>query len=300
MAHIENICPDFFAFWERAQGRNRPDQIDLWRSLYEDRHRDIFEVYYGAFGQRERLEQALDRFPQAVPSMRAALASAEESMGRVIPRCAHLFEAPEADIRSVLMVGLFQSDAWATSLRGRPTSFLTLEHVTDPRWLEITVAHETAHTLHHLCTSPPLADWVDGGTVGEGLFTEGLAVYASARVVSGATDLAYLNKQGPAGAAWLEACTSQWDMLRRQVLHDVTRTDMAGRQTYFYNRKDVSPTGIPARAGYFVGYHAVRVLGQEHTVAAMARWTAGRVLTETRQVLEHLDQLPTEQPPTSG
>jgi len=175
VVHIENICPDFFAFWERAQGRNRPDQVDLWRSLYEDRHRDIFEVYYGTFGRREGLEQALDRFPQAVPRMRVALASAEESMGRVVPRCAHLFEAPEADIRSVLMVGLFQSDAWATSLRGRPTSFLTLEHVTDPRWLEITVAHETAHTLHHLCASTPLADWVDSGTVGEGLFTRAIA-----------------------------------------------------------------------------------------------------------------------------
>ena len=69
---------------------------------------------------------------------------------------------------------------------------------------------------------------------------------------------------------------------------------------YFYSRKDVSPTDIPTRAGYFVGYHAVRVLGQEHTVAAMARWPAERVLTETRQVLEHWDQLPTEQPPTSS
>jgi hypothetical protein len=270
--------------------------VDLWRTLYEDRHRDIFDVYYGAYGRPDRLGDALGRFPGAVPIMRPAMATAEECIARTVPRCARLFEDLEGDVPYVLMAGLFQSDAWATYLRGQPTSFLTLEHVASPRQLEITVAHEAAHTLHHRSASPPLDDWVHGGTVGEGLFSEGLAVLASARVVPGATDAEYLNISGPDGPAWLAACARQWGEIRQRILGDLRQVDPAHVRAYFLaNKATASQAGLPVRAGYVAGYYILSALNRQHTVAEMARWPATRIVAEIRAVLEAMDQLPVEE-----
>src|SRR5919202_2489760 len=68
---------------------------------------------------------------------------------------------------------------------------------------EDAVLRHVPGALADMSTSPPLDDWVHGGPVAEGLFTEGLAVLASARVVPSATDAGYLNNQGPDGRAWL-------------------------------------------------------------------------------------------------
>jgi hypothetical protein len=295
MVRIENICPDFFAFWERAEGHARGEQVDLWRTLYEDRHRDIFDVYYGAYGRPDRLGDALERFPHAVPVMRAAMATAEECIARTVPRTALLFEDPEGDVPYVLMVGLFQSDAWATSLRGQPTAFLTLEHVGSPRQLEITVAHEAAHTLHDRSAWPPLNDWVHGGSVAEGLFSEGLAVLASARVVPRATDAEYLNHHGPDGPAWLAACARQWCEIRQRILGDLGQVDPPRVRAYFVaNKATAAQAGLPVRAGYVTGYYILRALNRQHTVAEMARWPATRIVAELQEVLEAMDQLPVE------
>jgi len=293
MVHIDNICPDFFSFWEQAQGRDHAEQIDLWQTLYEDRHRDIFDVYYRAFGRKEPLGDALRLFPQAAPIMRAMMGDAEKSIARIVPQCARLFDVPAGDVRYVLMVGLFQSDAWATYLHGQPTSFLTLEHVASPRQMEITVAHETAHTLHHLCASPPLVDWVDGGTVADGVFTEGMAVLASTRVVPGASDAAYLNNHGPDGAVWLAACAQRWGGMRPRLLADLSQADPARARPYFLaNTAMAERAGLPVRIGYVAGYYALVALGRGYTIAEMAQWPNARVLTEVRQVLEDMEQLP--------
>jgi uncharacterized protein YjaZ len=194
------------------------------------------------------------------------------------------------------MIGLFQSDAWATSLCGQPTSFLTLEHIASPRQLEITVAHEAAHTLHRRSASPPLDDWVHGGTVGEGLFTEGLAVLTSARVVPGASDAEYLNNHGPDGPAWLAACARQWGEIRQRILGDLGQVDPAHVRAYFAaNRATAAQGGLPIRAGYVAGYYILGALNQQHTVAEMACWPATRILAEIREVLEAMDQLPVEE-----
>jgi hypothetical protein len=296
MVRIENICPDFFAFWERAAGRARGEQVDLWRTLYEDRHRDIFDVYYSAYGRPDLLGDALERFPHAVPIMRAAMATAEECIARTVPRVALLFEDLEGELPYVLMVGLFQSDAWATSLRGQPTSFLTLEHVASPRQLEITVAHEAAHTLHQRTALPPLNDWVHGGSVAEGLFTEGLAVLASARVVPGATDAEYLNNHGPDGPVWLAACARQWGELRQRILGDLGQVEPAHVRAYFAaNKATAAQAGLQVRAGYVAGYYILGALNRQHTIAQMARWPATRSVAEIREVLEAMDQLPVEE-----
>src|SRR5437867_884322 len=45
MPPLENLCPDFSAFWEEGSCLLPAEQKRLWRSLYEDRHRAVFDVY---------------------------------------------------------------------------------------------------------------------------------------------------------------------------------------------------------------------------------------------------------------
>jgi len=284
--HIENICPDFFAFWEQAQGRDRVEQKELWRTLYEDRHRAVFDVYYSLYGSPSQLDAALDRFGHAAPRMQAMMPVVEQSIGRIAPQCQQLFAVPHSDPRYLIMIGLFCSHAWATPLRGQPTSFLALEHVHDSRHLDITIAHEAGHSLHRHCTS--FTGDATTRTVGQTLFTEGLAVLTSTIVAPGATDAAYLHAIDD---TWVAACERQWDVLRRGLLRDQERLAWVKPTPYFLADETVLGEDVTVVCGgYFVGYRAVRSLNRQYTIAEMARWPLERAVTEVCNVLEQMTE----------
>jgi hypothetical protein len=49
---IENLCPDFLAFWEQARDKPVEEQEGLWHALYELPHRELLEIYFTFFGSR--------------------------------------------------------------------------------------------------------------------------------------------------------------------------------------------------------------------------------------------------------
>jgi len=294
--HLENICPDFLAFWDWARERSPAEQRQLWRALYEDPNRDIFDVYYSRWGDPDRLEAALHRFEEAAPRVRAIAPEAARAIRHLGPECAQLFGAPHAEVRYVLMVGLFTSDGWATHLRGEPTSFLALEwdQYSRRRDLEIMVAHEAAHSVHDQCG--PFRP--DSTVVGEGLFAEGLAQLASTILAPGAPEAAYLcpggerTMVGQDCAEWVAECDRRWPELRRWLLRDLERSEVPRFAAYFWGPRhhtDPDPhENVPVRAGYVVGYRVVSALSRHHNIAAMARWPAERAVAEVRQALEQM------------
>lgn len=302
---VENICPDFLAFWERARGHNPDDQRRLWRVLYEQRHREIFDVYYGRYGSPELLEAALHRYALVVPRILALVPDAERLASETTPRCAALFAAPSADFAWVLMVGLFASDAWAAPLRGRTAAFLALESPTlaERRSIAITVAHEAAHAVHEACAAFSLAD---STLVGLGLFAEGVAVLASMLLVPGESEHAYLcpgaetTQDGQDCRAWLADCDERWPELRRRLLRDVDQDDPARFATYFWGgrhrRGDAAPTVVPVRAGYVVGYRVVGALNRHYTLPEMARWSPEQAAGAVRATLEATPHCPAHTP----
>ncbi len=262
---IEDITPDFFAFWDRAQGCGIEDQKRLWREMYEEKHSDIFGVYYGGFGDRRALEEALIRYTDEVPRIRSLLPNVGSLLADVVPRCAELFDTRGDELPCVLMVGLFTSDAWAARLRGRGTFFLALEAVSKPPRLDITVAHEAAHTFHGRC-SPAGAP--AQATVADTLFSEGLAVFSSRVACPGFAEPDYLLPDAAlpyidSPAAWIAECEAAWGYLRRRLLDDADRPNESHGGPYFREL----PEDIPLRAGYFAGYRVVRFLGRRHTLA---------------------------------
>lgn len=283
--NIENVCPDFFGFWEQARVCGVAEQKRLWHTLYEDRHSELFALYYSKYTLPAELDKALTRFDRVVPALRALIPRLEQGIARVLPLCASLFAVPESEVRYVLMVGVFASNCWVESFRDAWTAFFAAEQMTTyAPGLDIGIAHETAHVLHLRCTPAPLAL----SPLAMGLFLEGLASCVTTLLYPDADDAAHLNMTPDVVAA----CEAHWDDLRRRILRDLNQVDLERAGPYFLADDALAAqAGIPTRAGYFVGYRIVRALCQHYTIADMARWSLDRIQTEERQMLERLDQL---------
>lgn len=288
---IENLTPDFLAFWQQAKGRPLPEQEQLWHELYQARHPDVFEVYQdygGRLDRDDRLAAALVCFPAHLSTLEPLIYQAPKLVIRTAEATRQVFGAAPAELPFVLMVGLFRSNGWADLLRGRQTAFLALEQFATPQALEITVAHETAHVLH-LGEDP--ARWNEHD-VGEKLFKEGLAVCASEQVVPGLTAGEYL-WFGPGFEDWVTRCTERWAELREEVLRDLDRQDEATADRHFtYFPDQLGERGErPTRAGYFVGYQVVSYLTRRHSLRELASWSPTEAKEAVRQVLTTLPTL---------
>jgi Predicted Zn-dependent protease (DUF2268) len=286
---VADVCADFLAFW--AEGRDQPParQLGLWRQLYEEPNRALFDLYYSRYGTRGRAAQVLDRLVAVGPTVRATAPRVAALVERVAPRCADLLGVADHDLRYVLMVGLFQSVAWQAEFEGAPTSFLALE--TEPNQdlaaVELTLAHETAHALHGLASGIR----AEGTHVGEGLLWEGIAVVTTVRLCPGRPEAAYLSPAettdvGQTRDEWLAACDRRGWELRERLLADLDRDDVRTFAAYFWEADQHAPRGLPPRAGYVVGYRLVEALLDRHHLAEVVRWPPERARTMVRQALE--------------
>lgn len=282
---IEDITPDFFAFWERAEGHGLEEQRSLWRAMYEAPHREIFEVYYSSYGDPGGLDAALRRFARDVPRMRSLVPTVHQDTESLMPRCGEVFATRGVDLRYVLMVGLYSSNAWATFLRGRLASFLALELAGERRPLQVLIAHEASHALHRHCT--PIPEDIATLTTGETLFLEGLATLASTLVVRGATEAEYLTLD----ASTIADCEARWPELRSRLSRDLSRPAWVAPAPYFLGSDEPLQPGVPVRSGYFVGYQLVRHLGRDYTVAEMACWSLQHAVARVQETLERMTEL---------
>lgn len=289
---IRDITPDFLTFWEKAQNRPTTVQRQLWQDLYEGPNRDVFDIYFSRYGNRQNLNSAFQKYDQIVGRVQEIAPHIDRVIEQIVPTCASLFECEEHELPFVLMVGVFNSDAWVTELSGQATTFLALEADVNSKLssLPITIAHEVTHGLHARCSNLKM----NSTLVGEGLFLEGLAVCVSRIVVPDAPEVSYLCPGGEQTLAgqdcreWLDECRNRYTYVCEQLLANITQADEETYASYFWSREQTRRTGIPLRVGYVVGYDLVRQLHQQYPIAEMARWTPEQVMKKTRQQLERL------------
>lgn len=277
---IRNVVPEFLSFWETARTMGPDEQKKLWLDLYEEPNRDLFDVYYSRWGSPRGLPAALKRFPEVVPRLESI--DVGSSLQRGVAECARLFDHPEGEFDYIVMVGLFSSNGWATTVNGRPASFVALEWFSDQRYLDVLVAHEAAHAYHELTRA---GGWTEFHFA-QALFEEGLATLVSSLAVPGLSADEYL-WFGAGYADWLHRCAQVDDVERRSLLSAANQTDQALYEQYFMAR---ATEGLPQRYGYHVGYQIVSELHKTHTVAEMARWSAGEAVSAVTEALEQTDR----------
>jgi hypothetical protein len=82
---IEDITPDFLAYWDRAARLDLAEQRRLWLETYELPHREVFDVYYRRHADPGELDVAFARFPDVVPRLRADLPTFRSGIDRLAP-----------------------------------------------------------------------------------------------------------------------------------------------------------------------------------------------------------------------
>jgi hypothetical protein len=195
------------------------------------------------------VDAALDRYPAEAPRLAATAETLPRRVAESVRATADLLERPVPDVDVQILVGLFSSDGWMTTFRGRRKLFLAAEYL--PEHDDVFFAHECAHVVHR-------AAGFDGDTVTAAVVAEGFAVGVSAELVPGRDEPVYLWMRD-GYADWFADCVEREDELRARLRGDLDSEDAGVYASWFLGRPNDS--GLPTRSGYFVAHRWIRELG---------------------------------------
>jgi hypothetical protein len=245
---VRSTIPDYLRLLEAPEGEARRA---AWVDDYEAAHPAVFATYYESWGNPDGRAAAAD----AVTSLAPVIPGREARARSLVERAGHdlvdiaVLDRPQ--IPAVLLVGGHTSNGWVADIEGVSSLFLALEFLGEPPLDDVLVVHEAVH-LGHLARSA--ASWPQ--TVGEALFSEGLAVALSRRLRPGLDDTAYLwfdDTHEP----WVGDCRAREDNIRRTVLDALECTD-GELIAQLFSAKPGSP--LPIRCGYWLGDLVLRAL----------------------------------------
>ncbi len=284
---IVNICPDFFLFWEEAKDKDLSTQFHLWDELYEGRHREIFDIYYRRWGKREELEQALERYPEIIGSLRSLLQSIEDDISDSWSKVSSLLEFEPSDLNLVLLVGSFTSNGWTTDFRGQHTAFCPLECFSSRQALQVTLLHELAHVAHSqiLATCYPQLDREgDDFHIAPNLMKEGLATMSSKLSFPNYADAfhLWLGAEDFDAQEWLRWCERNEQAIFRRALGDLEKSDQDTYPAYFGNGTIMGQR----RLGYYIGFKAIEHLLGEQRLGQLARLHPDSLEQTVRRAIE--------------
>jgi hypothetical protein len=278
---VRDLVPDYLEFERAAEWRTAVERRSLWRVLYAERHRDVFECYFRNSGEPPDMEAALDRLVGSADPFPARARRTKELIRSHAPRVVELLGAGAVALPYVIMVGLFRSDGWVADLGDTPTGFFAVEQYKDPPWDEVTVVHETAH-LGHVALQPE--PWSDE-QLGLRLMLEGLAIGATHELLPEAPEWAHFNFPPAELAAWLRACAEVEPRVGAQLRQRMTSTDPDERDRYFSPDWLRDARDVPAKVGYYVGAKLVERLRQQLSIAELARLGPGEALDLAAEAL---------------
>lgn len=235
-----------------------------WVEQYEAAHPAVFEVYYRAWGLREKCGEAARDVPRLAPAMASI-----EARARGLAEEAEAFFVAEGliddDLDVVLLVGARTSDGWVTELDGRPTLFLALEFLGDPPYDALLLSHEAFHIAH---ARHGAETWPEDCAAS--LFQEGLAVAVTRDLHPGLSDSAYLCFDDAHGD-WVDDCARLAPQIAGRALAELdTSYDDLRVRSLFTTRADEE--GLPSRSGYWLGDRVLRRLMRDHPTRELLAW----------------------------
>ncbi|HEX8083781.1 MAG TPA: hypothetical protein VF529_05785 [Solirubrobacteraceae bacterium] len=278
--NVETPFRDFLAFWERAAGRPREEQVALWDELYARPNLRTIAQYERHFAGVATLEDALPRYGEVVELLEPRFAAIELERGG--DEVAALLDV-DVPFRAVALVGLFTANAWFDDdYAGEPAVFFALEADPPDLWHRTIAIHELVHLAHHLARSGGWEETVPAQSV----FMEGLAVAATRRLVPEATGEQHFAVDDY--EAWTAECRAAWDDAARKLLDCFERPDADERRRFFWPDWGRDARDVPERFGYYAAAEAFAAAAEGHDLAELARWPPERAAAEVRSALEAL------------
>lgn len=283
---IYNVTQDFITYAEQNTNSDAATRTAQWNQTLEGKYPDFFSqvIYRGLTGDdlTAYKTQIIDQFwNEVVPQLNTLKQTSGTAVQRVLDgRTAfkNVFTdfAPQTDY---YLTVAFSFHGKAVDLNGQTILALGLENYTstDPE-LDITIAHEQYH-LYHFTT------FIASGGLYRGVWTEGMAVYASELVVPGHELTEYLGFT-------TERVTQMHDLfddLTQDILNNMSTSDQTIKRAYL--GVEDNTTWVPPGSGYYIGYYLVKELvAQGNTLAAMTRWDANTVYSQMQDTLPTLEQ----------
>lgn len=283
---IYNIAEDFIAYAEQNANADAATRSAQWNQALEGKYPDFFNqvIYRNKTGDDlvAYKAQIIDQFwNEVVPRLSTLKQTSSTAVQRVLDgRTAfkNVFADFDPQTDYYLTVA-FSFHGKATELNGQTILALGLEnYASNEPELDITIAHEQFH-LHHFKT------FSASGGLYRGVWTEGMAVYASEVVVPGHDLTEYLGFT----AERISQMHELFDDLTQNILANMSTTDQTIKRAYL-GAEDNS-TWIPPGSGYYIGYYLVKdLVEQGNTVATMTGWDANTVYAQMRDALPTLEQ----------
>ena len=278
---VRDLVPDFVRFEHEAQRQTAIELRQLWRTLYRERHREVFDCYFRIGGEPPDLDSVLARLVGTGELFTVRARRTSELIRCHAPRVLELLDAGATELPYVIMVGVFRSDGWMADLVDTPTAFFAVEQYKDPPWDEVTVVHETAHLVHAALQPEP---WPDE-QLGLRLMLEGLAINATHELLPDLPEWAHWNFPPAELDAWLRACAEARPRVGAQLRRLMTATDRDERDRYFSPDWLRHARDVPPKVGYYVGAQVVARLRQQLSIAELARLRPGEALDLATEAL---------------
>ncbi|HKQ97804.1 MAG TPA: hypothetical protein VJV75_08015, partial [Candidatus Polarisedimenticolia bacterium] len=265
------LMPDFWAFWDRAEGKPAAERVALLKEVAIAPHRDFYEKVVGVPSD-ERLTEFLEVLGPAIPALRRI----DGEFRTQLPGAWKSFIAvyPDLDRSLPLYVGpsLFTSSGQSRDLDGKTIVFYGLDvvavvlgDVTDHR---PDIHHEMFHAYHWQRNPAMAAVGRDSfsktrtSPMYNDLWTEGLALYSTRRLSPDAPlSIILSSKDLPEkGPAVLSKVAGE---LRQKL--DVTNLDEVGDYFFYRTRR----TDLPSRSAYFVGLRLAETVAKTKSMDEM-------------------------------
>lgn len=257
---VTNLMPEFWTFWAQVRDQPAPRQLELFRTLLREPHRDVYDAILAKLPmpEAELIPKAIERAKPAEARMR----SLSDQLATDLPKELEHFRASFPDFQCTRPVYvLFSAGAFDGAVRtvgGTRALMFGLDvaaRTQGPR-LGPLVVHELFH-VHHQAALPDSPDafyWA--------LWSEGLATYVSRQLNPAAaeTEVCCLPALPETQAALPRLVPEALRLLDSESSADYAR--------YFLGGKDLD---IPQRSGYYLGYRVAAEAGRTRSLAELAR-----------------------------
>ena len=286
---VLDLTPTFWRYWDEAQGKPGPEQVQLFRERVAAAHPDVYTPQVLGLDAEQPLDAELrKRWPLFLGFVGPQLPLARRlsaSIGQELPRFDATFRRAFPDFaydgEVYFMVSLGAFDGGTRPVKGRTALLFGVDVMARVYGEDADPAsffhHELFHLYHEQFADPALS-----GTLGRAVWREGLAVYVAEQLNPGTPEavLFGLPRDMP------ERVRARLPALAQRV-----RTNFDSRERSEYQRfltGQAKDPEVPERAGYYLGYRVAKELARGRSLRELAQLRGPKLRAELDRALARL------------
>lgn len=254
-----DLMPEFWKFWESAQGKARAEQYRLFEELVRKPNAAVYEgVFHGV---PKPPAEFVPKSLEGVPAIEASMRALSERLSAELPGELAAFRKTFPRFRCATPVYFLYSagafDGATRDVNGKSALMFGLDVIVR---LKEELSPLVVHELFHVYHAEAVAE--DPDTFGWALWAEGLATYVSRR----------LNPELP--ESQICCMPSIPDAMVPRLAGEALRLlDSEKREDYARYFLGGAELDFPSRSGYALGYRIASEAGKKRTLEELAALT---------------------------